>query len=171
MSSLFYVLLLASLGSSATSRGTDAIGRPDEDIVAYAELCKEELGIEEPLPDMSCVAGTEVPITINGQPVDEKSFHALATGRGGCDRPQWLDGECWTYDLIQRIEIAEDIEAVLNCRQKLFTSPLSTDERIRDYEEAVARNAPSDERLRLWRLVFEFDDLGLILRNERSGKA
>ncbi len=144
--------------------------RVEEDIVAYAELCKRELGIVEPLPEMNCLAGVEVPITVNGQKVTEKEFRALAEGRGGCDRAQWLDGKCWTYDFVQRIEIGEDVEAVLNCRQKLFTSILSPEERMREYEEAVERNAPREESLRLWRLIFEFDDLGLILRNRRSGK-
>jgi hypothetical protein len=144
--------------------------RLEEDVVAYAELCKDELGIEGPLPDMSCLAGVEVPITINGQRIGERDFRALAAGRAGCDRAQWLDGECWTYDLVQRVEIGDDIEAVLNCRQKLYTNVLSAEERIRAYRDAVERNDSVDERLRLFRLVFEFDDLGLILRNRRSGK-
>ncbi len=151
-------------------RGLDPAARVEEDVVAYAELCKQELGIEEPLPDLNCLAGVEVPITVNGQELNERDFRALAEGRGGCDRAQWLDGKCWTYDLVQRLEIDEDVEAVLNCRQKLFTSVLSPEERVRQYEAAFERNAPADEILRLWRLIFEFDDLGLILRNRRSGK-
>jgi hypothetical protein len=144
--------------------------RLDEDIVAYAALCKKELGIVDPLPDMNCLAGTEVPVTVNGQRVTEKEFRTLAEGRGGCDRSQWLDGKCWTYDFVQRIDVGEDVEAVLNCRQKLYTSVLSPEERIREYENAVERNAPAEERVRLWRLIYEFDDLGYILRNRRSGK-
>jgi len=151
-------------------RGLDPAARVEEDVVAYAELCKQELGIEEPLPDMSCLAGVEVPITINGQEVNERDFRALAEGRGGCDRSQWLDGKCWTYDLVQRVEINDEVEAVLNCRQKLFTSVLSPEERKLEYTKAVERNAPPEEILRLWRLIFEFDDLGFILRNRRSGK-
>ncbi len=154
----------------AALQGLDPAARVEEDVVAYAALCKEELGIEEPLPDMSCLAGVEVPITINGQEVNEGDFLALAAGRGGCDRAQWLDGKCWTYDFVQRVEIEEDVEAVLNCRQKLFTSVLSPEERIREYNQAVEKSASQEERLRLWRLIFEFDDLGLILRNRRSGK-
>jgi hypothetical protein len=142
----------------------------DEDLVAYAELCKQELGIEGPLPDMSCLAGTEVPITVNGQAVSETEFRALASERLGCDRAQWLDGACWTYDLVQRVEVDDDVDAVLNCRQKLFTSPLSPPARIRAYEAAVERDASEGERIRLWRSIFEFDDMGLILRNRRTGK-
>jgi hypothetical protein len=148
----------------------DREARLEEDVVAYAELCKQELGIEGPLPDMNCLDGVEVPITVNGAPLDENAFRALAAGHGGCDRAQWLNGECWTYDIIQRVEIGEDVEAVLNCRQKLFTSNLSSEERRREYERAVARAASPEERVRLFRLLFEFDDLGLILRNRRSGK-
>jgi hypothetical protein len=148
----------------------DAETRLDEDVVAYAELCKEELGIEGPLPDMSCLDGVEVPITVNGAALDETAFRSLAAGHGGCDRAQWLDGECWTYDIIQRVAMSDDVEAVLNCRQKLFTSTLSPEERRREYEKALARNAPQQELVRLFRLLSEFDDLGLILRNRRSGK-
>ena len=146
------------------------LGDPNYDVVAYAELCKSELGIEAPLPDMNCLDGVEIPVTINGQRVLDKDFPALESGRGGCDRAQWLDGECWTYDLIQRIEIQPDVEAVLNCRQKLYTSALSKEERIDAYESTVARNAPAAERVRSWRAIFEFDDLGLILRNRNTGK-
>ena len=143
----------------------------DKDVVAYAELCKEELGIREALPDLNCLDGVEVPITINGQQVSAKDLDILSRGKGiGCDRAQWLDGECWTYDLIQRVEINDDVEAVLNCRQKLYTDVLSSKERIRRYEQAVAENASPDERVRLWRAIYEFDDLGLILRNRNTGK-
>jgi len=151
-------------------RALDPDTRLDEDVVAYAELCKQELGIDRPLPDMSCLAGVEVPITINGEKLSEREFRALAEGRGGCDRSQWLDGKCWTYDIVQRVAINDDVEAVLNCRQKLFTSVLPPEERMRRYAEALERNASQDEILRLWRLIFEFDDLGLILRNRHSGK-
>jgi hypothetical protein len=152
-------------------QGLDPVTRLDEDVVAYAELCKQELGIEKPLPDMNCLAGVEVPITINGQEINEREFRALAEGRGGCDRSQWLNGKCWTYDIVQRVEIDDDVEAILNCRQKLFTSVLSPEERIAEYNQAVARNAPAEELRRLFRLIYEFDDLGLILRNTRSGKS
>ncbi|HJS74025.1 MAG TPA: hypothetical protein VJ921_07040 [Vicinamibacteria bacterium] len=62
--------------------------RLEEDIVSYAALCKQELGIVDPLPDMNCLAGVEVPITVNGQKVTEKEFRAIAEGRDGCDRSQ-----------------------------------------------------------------------------------
>jgi hypothetical protein len=182
---VFVAVLLSLSGCQSASRrylthahrppevlqGLAPAARLEEDVVAYAELCKQELGIAAPLPDMSCNAGVEVPITINGQTVSERAFRALARGGEGCDRAQWLDGECWTYDLVQRVDVGDDVEAVLNCRQKRFTSMRSKEERIREYSEAVERNAPAAERLRLWRLIFEFDDLGLILRNRRSGKA
>jgi hypothetical protein len=157
-------------GSGNPTSSAAPIDPTEADIVAYADLCKRELGIDEPLPDMNCLAGVEVPITINGREISEKDFRSLASRKGGCDRSQWLDGECWTYDFIQRIEIDDDVEAVLNCRQKLYTSLLTPEERIREYESAVARNASFEERERLWRLIFEFDDLGLILRNRKSGK-
>jgi hypothetical protein len=154
----------------AALEALDAEARLEEDVVAYAELCKQELGIEGALPDMNCASGVEVPITVNGQTLSETDFRTLASGHGGCDRSQWLNGECWTYDIIQRVEIGEDVEAVLNCRQKLFTNTLSFEERKDEYAKALARKAPPEEIVRLFRLVYEFDDLGLILRNTRSGK-
>jgi hypothetical protein len=178
-----FLVLLSLGGCHASTRYLTQAHRPpevlesldptlrlEEDVVAYAELCKEELGIEGPLPDMNCLDGVEVAITVNGRKPVERDFHALASGRGGCDRAQWLDGECWTYDLVQRVAIQDDVEAVLNCRQKLYTSLLSPEARVRAYEEAVSRNAPAAERVRLFRLIFEFDDLGLILRNRSTGK-
>ena len=179
---LVYVALLILLAGCLAGTRSDLVrgenprhesarlGEPDYDVVAYAEHCKRELGIEAPLPDMNYLDGVEIPVTINGQQVLDKDFPALESGQGGCDRAQWLDGECWTYDLIQRIEIQPDVEAVLNCRQKLYTSARSKEERIHAYESTVTRNASAAERVRSWRAIFEFDDLGLILRNRNTGK-
>ena len=50
------------------------VGAPGHDVVAYAEFCKRELGIEVPLPDMNCLDGVEIPVTINGQPIRDKDF-------------------------------------------------------------------------------------------------
>src|SRR5687767_2179628 len=95
------------------------LANADEDVVAYAELCKRELGITQPLPAMSCLAGTEIPITVDGRPLDATNYSHLS--ETGCDAPQWLGQSCHNYDHIQKIDVGNpDVEAVLNCRQKYF---------------------------------------------------
>lgn len=169
----------ASEIESASTRRNDTVSQNrytadelDNDLTAYAEQCKAELGITAPLPDLNCLNGVEVPITVNGDSVNAALFEELKTHRQGCDRAQWLDGECWNYDLIQRVEIPsnQNVEGVLNCRQKTFNNHLSPKERIAAYTEAVSKKLPPSELNRLFSLIYEFDDLGLILRNRNSGK-
>lgn len=137
----------------------------DEDVVAYAELCKRELGITQPLPAMSCLAGTEVPITIDGQPVTQANYASLSDK--GCDNPQWLTQSCHNYDFVQRIDVGNpDVEAILNCRQKYFTNAQDKTARA----SAVA-DAPADEKVDKYKLLAEFNDLGFILRNKKTGKS
>src|SRR5258708_2341018 len=64
--------------AGADARGALPIPHTDDDVVAYAELCKRELGITGPLPAMSCLAGTEVPITIDGQSINAQNYASLA---------------------------------------------------------------------------------------------
>lgn len=156
----------------STTEGSGTYGDSDNDLTAYAAECKAELGISGDLPDMNCLNGTEVPITIDGVRPTAETFPRLARGELGCDRAQWLDGECWTYDIVQRITIPgnDKIEGVLNCRQKTYTNELGPQQRMDAYRAAVTRGAPAAERLRLWRMIYEFDDLGLILRNKDTGK-
>ncbi len=150
----------------------------DRDVVAYAEQCKAELGITEPLPDLSCTDGqlaadgsswdssrrTEIPITIGNVPVDASTYPQAIDQ--GCDRAHWLEQRCWTYDLIQRVDIKPEVEAVLNCRQKYRTNALGIAARKAAYEAA-----PAGEKVAAFKRVFEFDDLGYILRNKNTGKS
>lgn len=156
----------ASEGAAAASADAgDLLARADDDVVAYAELCKQELGITQPLPAMNCLDGEEVPITVNGQPLDETNYEAVKNG-GGCDKPQWLQSACHNYDHIQRVNVGSpDVEAVLNCRQKYYTTHLNKAQRRAAYEAA-----PPEKKEEMYRLLYEFDDLGYILRNKRSGK-
>jgi len=149
--------------ANTVDAGADAdLGDTDEDVVAYAELCKRELEITQPLPAMSCLAGTEVPITIDGKKIDESNYASLATG--GCDKPQWLESACYNYDHIQRIDVGNpDVEAVLNCRQKYWTNPLDKTARA----EVFARSGSVED----YKLLTEFNDLGFILRNKKNGKS
>jgi hypothetical protein len=149
----------------------------DNDVVAYAAKCKAELGITTPLPDLSCTdgqltAGTwdasrrvEVPITVDGVPVNEQNFR-FAIDKG-CDRSQWLESRCWTYDLVQRVDIAPDVEAILNCRQKYETNWLGVADRKAAY---LAAKTPAD-KLATFKLAYEFNDLGYIVRNKKTGKS
>jgi hypothetical protein len=149
----------------------------DSDVVAYADKCKEELEITAPLPDLSCTDGqlgpagwddsrrVEVPITIDNRKVDATTYDQAIDV--GCDRSQWLEHKCWTYDLMQRVEINPEVEAVLNCRQKYRTNALGVAERKAAYEAAPT----PEEKLAAFKRVYEFDDLGYILRNKRTGKS
>lgn len=149
----------------------------DSDVVAYAETCKAELGITGPLPDLSCTDGqlgdagwdrsrvVEIPITIDNQPVNEHTFRRALDE--GCDRSHWLEPRCWTYDIIQRVNIAPDVEAVLNCRQKYESSALGVAER----KARITSAETPEEKLARFKEVFEFNDLGYILRNKNTGKS
>ena len=139
---------------------------PDDpdDVIAYAELCKHELGITGPLPAMSCVAGEEIPITVDGRRLDAPLYERLKEG-AGCDRPQWLGGDCHTYALVQRVDVSADVDAILICRQKYWSSPAGKAARAEQ-----ARRARGDDRLDAFRLYAEFNDLGFILRHRGTGK-
>jgi len=188
----FFGIILAASGAAAACASTPDGEAPagettsaidqdlvDRDVVAYAEQCKAELEITGPLPDLSCTDGQldrgattwdasrlrEVPITVDGVPVNATNF-GLTLDKG-CDRSQWLEERCWTYDLIQRVAINPDVEAVLNCRQKYASSWLGVAERKAAYEAATT----PEEKLAAFKLIYEFDDLGYILRNKRTGKS
>jgi hypothetical protein len=143
----------------------ERLGDPSEDVVAYAELCKSELGISGPLPAMSCLQGKEIPITVDGKPLDDEVYARLAAG-GGCDRVQWLPEACYNYDLIQKIDLGSDVEAILNCRQKYWTNPRGPAARALDYQTAAPQ-----EQVEKFKLYAEFNDLGYILRNRTTGKS
>jgi hypothetical protein len=128
-------------------------------------MCKRELGIES-LPAMSCLAGKEIPITVDGQPLNDINYSQLQQGEG-CDNPQWLQSGCHNYDLIQKIDVGNpDVEAILNCRQKYFTNP--NDENAR---KTALSQAPASEKVAAYQNLAEFNDLGLILRNVKTGKS
>jgi hypothetical protein len=151
-------------GQPAGEARQDSQGDANGDVVAYAELCKSELGITGPLPAMSCLAGREIPITVDGKPLDDTSFGHLVEG-GGCDKPHWLGESCYPYDIIQRVEIGGDVDAVLNCRQVHWVNHADPGQRRHAYEQASA-----GEKLTRFRDLAEFDDLALILRNRQTGK-
>jgi hypothetical protein len=74
----------------------------------------------------------------------------------------WLYQQPWNYSLTQRVNIAPGVEAVLMCRQKRFTSPLTRDQRIAAY-----RANPTEAN---FRDAFEFNDIGFIMTNTTTGR-
>jgi len=138
------------------------------DVVAYARLCKQELGIDQPLPPMNCLNGVEVPITFNGTRLTAATWDSFSLTRK-CDNPQWLQAGCWPYDLVQKIALGPDIEAVLNCRQKYFTQGQNNGQTPAERAKSYLAAAPDDQR-RQYDFLDTFNDLALILKNKTTGK-
>lgn len=134
------------------------------DVVDYAKLCKAELGMPEAiLPPWNCVEGTEIPITVGGKPLDAATYKTLARTGNGCDKPSWLgDVPCSNYAFVQRREITADVSAVLLCRMRGFSNEKGVAARRADYEK--------DQQFTAFRALYDFDSLGLIWTNKKTGK-
>jgi hypothetical protein len=133
------------------------------DVTSYAEVCKRELGLpEDTLAPWSCTDGFEVPITVDGKPLTAETHAALAAGEASCDRPSWLgDHPCATYSFVQQRQLSPDVTASLICRVRGFTSERSLAERKAVYAQTNTFND--------WRQIFDFDSLGLIWTNTKTG--
>lgn len=143
---------------------------PDTSVVAYAELCKQELGITQPLPALSCLKGSEIPITVDGVRLTKETW---PTFQKRCDAPHWLGGEegCFPYDHIQRVDVGNpDVVAILNCRQKYFTNGLNNALNQDERAGLVATAAADAERKKFYDFYATFNDLGYILKNVKTGK-
>jgi hypothetical protein len=158
-------------------------GDPPEEssVVAYATECKRELGITQPLPALNCLDGEEIPIAFTAgdatATVTAATWNAFVDGDKRCDNPHWLSGDegCFTYDHLQTKLITPDVIAVLNCRQKYFTpgknGGLRRAEREALYQAALRDPRATDaERAAAFHFAYSFNDLGLILKNTRTGK-
>lgn len=134
------------------------------DVLDYARLCKQELGMPaEVQAPYNCLDGKEVPVTIEGSPLDASNYAKLSAGRVGCDKPSWLgDPPCANYAFVQKRQITPDVEAMLLCRMRGFGRFESKDAR-RQILEATPNAAN-------FRSYFEFDSLGLIWTNRKTGK-
>jgi hypothetical protein len=133
-------------------------------VVDYAKLCKAEIGIPEAVQaPWNCLDGTEIPITVGGQPMDANTYAQVAQSGGGCDKPSWLgDVPCSNYAFVQRRELAPDVTAMLLCRERSFSVYKGKAGRRADYEK--------DKSMTSFRLLYDFDSLGLIWTNRKTGK-
>jgi len=140
------------------------LGDARTDVVAYANQCKEALGLPEAvLPPMNCLEGQEVLITVEGEPLDEAVYQRLATGEVGCDSPSWFPGfECQNYAFVQRRTLAPDVEAVLICRSREWRDHRDKAARLEAYRED-----PTPEG---YKGLFTFDSFGLIWTHVKTGK-
>ncbi len=131
----------------------------------YAQLCKQELGLatDKVLAPWNCLDGVEIPITVDAVAPDAAAYAKMAQSHGGCDKPSWLGEEpCSNYAFVQKRELSQDVTAMLLCRMRGFVSPLDKKARQANYEKD-----PSFEN---FRLLYDFDSLGLIWSNAKTGK-
>ena len=136
------------------------------DVQQFAEICKVELGLPPtPLPPLSCTAGLEVPIYIHGVEPTPEDYSLLQQGELGCDNPTWLNSEepCANYSFLSRVELSESVIAMLFCRKRGFSNPLSFDERLSAYENEPTKSKFED--------LYYFDTVGLIWTNTETGKS
>lgn len=151
----------------------------DYDVYQYVKECKAELGITQPLPLLSCLDGKQVPIYVDKQEINQDNWNLLSKAKK-CDNPHWLGGDhgCWTYSHFQVLNLENDNVMVLNCRQKgnqldkdwfrktKTNLGMNQDQRKRRYERAATA-----EKKEFYYLYNTFNDLGIILRNTKSGKS
>jgi len=135
-----------------------------DDVVGYAQLCKQEIGIPDAVQQpFNCLDGTEIPVQINGQPLNAQNYQDLATHKIGCDLGSWLGDEpCANYTFVQKRQLAPDVVALLLCRDRGFTSWKNRDARLADLR--AAPNAANFDA------AYTFDSLGLIWTNAKTGK-
>ena len=152
-----------------------------QSVVTYAEECAREVGLRlNQLPDMSCLAGSHIDIRVDDQVLNSGRWEAFVKDGRKCDNPQWLAPTgCYSYDYGQNLVIG-DVQVFLNCRQKMFPDQARGDrtlngattkfERFLLFKQALATgNAAAIDRT--MRHAFYFNDLGMILRNSKTGKA
>lgn len=151
----------------------------DYDVYQYIKECKDELGIQDDLPVLSCLDGKPVPVYVHQQEINGNNWHKLSGSRQ-CDNPHWLGGAigCWTYSHLQVIQLDKNNVMVVNCRQKggqdnkswyrNSDSNLGLNQQQR--KQAVIQASASDKN-ELYSLYNTFNDLGIILRNTKTGKS
>lgn len=149
------------------------------DVYQYVEECKAELGITGKLPLLSCLDGKQVPIFVDEQEIQEDNWDRLSKAKR-CDNPHWLGGNmgCWTYSHLQVIKLDDENIMVVNCRQKggqlekdWFRKTeanlgMNQKQRKEQYERAA-----SADKTELYYLYNTFNDIGIILRNTKTGKS
>ncbi|GAB4258276.1 MAG: hypothetical protein Kow0065_07930 [Methylomicrobium sp.] len=150
------------------------------DVYQYVAECKSELGIKDELPLLSCLDGKQVPIYVDRKEIKEDNWDKLLSEKKRCDNPHWLGGDmgCWTYSHLQVRRLDEDNILVLNCRQKgnqldknwfrqtKTNLGMNQQQRKEHYEKAAGA-----EKKELYYLYNTFNDIGIILRNTKTGKS
>lgn len=151
----------------------------DYDVYQYVQECKSELGISGKLPVLSCLDGNQVPIYVNSQEIDSDNWEKIADSKR-CDNPHWLGGDmgCWTYSHLQVQKLDDENILVLNCRQKgkqiekdwfrKTKANLGMNQQQRKWQYENAADFNKDE---FYYLYNTFNDIGLILRNTKTGKS
>lgn len=151
----------------------------DYDVYQHVQACKAELGIQQKLPLLSCLDGKQVPIFVDRQEIKQGNWDMLSAAKR-CDNPHWLGGDmgCWTYSHLQVLKLDADNIMVLNCRQKgnqleknwfrQTKANLGMDQQQR---KSQYENAPISEKKEFYYLYNTFNDIGVILRNTKTGKS
>ena len=147
--------------SPSDAPGSHAV---DEDISSYAEFCRQELGfVGVDIKPLNCLDGAEVPLQIEGKPPTDDQYQKLSKGEIGCDTPSWLEGVgCVNYNFVQYRAIAPDVDLVLICRSRSYTTSKDRAARVAAYQ---ASSSASD-----FRSLYYFDSLGMIATNKKTGK-
>lgn len=167
-----FLFLLFEWGDSQVSTGYD--------VYQYVKECKSELGIEGALPQLSCLDGTQVPIYVDQEEIKEDNWERLLSFDKRCDNPHWLGGDmgCWTYSHLQVRKLDDENVLVLNCRQKgnqseknWFRQTKSNLGMNQQQRKAEYLNASIVEKKESYYLYNTFNDIGIILRNTKTGKS
>ena len=180
MKTTFALAVMASFLVYGVYQSTIGGAVDNYDVYQYVNECKAELGIEQPLPLISCLDGTQVPIYVNKQEIQKNNWEELLSSAKKCDNPHWLGGDqgCWTYSHLQVINLDQQNVMVVNCRQKgselekNWFRQTKTNLGLNQAErKAQFESAPPIEKKELYYLYNSFNDIGVILRNNRTGKS
>lgn len=136
----------------------------DEDISAYASMCRHEVGFDGiDIPPMNCLDGAEVPTLIDGKPPTTAQYEKLSRAEIGCDNPSWLFGVgCVNYNFVLTRKLNEDVHLALICRSRSFSSPDNLAARKKTYQDK--------QDLDSFKKLYYFDSLGMIVSNRKTGK-
>ncbi len=151
----------------------------DYDVYQYVQECKAELGISSELPQLSCLDGQQIPIYVDKLEIQSENWKELSKEKK-CDNPHWLGGDmgCWTYSHLQVLQLDAENIMLLNCRQKgnqlnknwfrhtKTNLGMNKQQRKKQYEKASRA-----KKKELYYLYNTFNDIGVILRNIKTGKS
>jgi len=131
----------------------------------YAMYCKSELGLPpEPMKPWNCLDGLEIPITVNGKPLNADNYPKLSSGSVGCDNASWLIPEesCMNYAFVAERNLTPDVKGVIICRNRKYTSPAN---------KIVRRQSVNTEKS-VASLIdyYQIDTVGLIWTHMKTGK-